>query len=142
MIQRVQTLFLLAASGLLFSLFFCKFTYNADIVIKYNEYLPFFIFTIITSGVSICSIFIFKDRMMQMRLCIYNMLILLAYQGWIIYKIFNRIEGTTFSTTAVFPIVAGILTFLALRYIGRDEATVQAANSIRRSAKRAAKRRS
>lgn len=135
MIQRVQTLFLLAASALLFSLFFCKFTYNADIVIKYNEYLPFFIFTILTSGISICSIFLYRNRMMQMRLCIYNMLVLIAYQGWIIYKLFNKIEGTTFSTSAVFPIVAAILTFLALRYIGRDEAAVQAANSIRRSRK-------
>jgi hypothetical protein len=37
-----------------------------------------------------------------------------------------------FSLTAVFPIVASVLTFLALRYISRDEAMIRAASRLRR----------
>lgn len=131
MIQRIQTLFLLVATGLLFSLFFNNFTYSTDIAVKYTQYTPFLIFTIVTSAASLLSVFLFKNRMLQMRLCIYNMLILIAYQGWIAYMFFTRIEETAFSMTAVFPIIAGILTFLAFRYIGRDEALVQSVNSLR-----------
>lgn len=132
MIQRIQTLFLLAASGLLFSLFFNDFAISPELTIQYIEYRPFFIFTLITFILSAAAIFLFKNRMLQMRFCIYNILILLGYQGWIAYKFFNRIEGTVFSVTAVFPIVAGILIFLAFRYIGRDEALVQSVNSLRK----------
>lgn len=132
MIQRIQTLFLFAAGGLLFSLFFNDFTYNADIAVKYTQYIPFLIFTIMTFVITIISAFLFKNRMLQMRFCIYNMLILIAYQGWIAYMFFTRIEGTAFSITAVFPIIAGILVFLAFRYIGRDEALVQSVNSLRK----------
>ncbi len=132
MIQRIQTLFLFAASGLLFSLFFNDFTYSQDMAVKYTEYRPFLIFTIVTFAISLITIFLFKNRILQMRLCIYNMLILLGYQGWIAYMFFTRIENAVFSVTAVFPIIAGIFTFLAFRYIGRDEALVQSVNSLRK----------
>jgi Domain of unknown function (DUF4293) len=132
MIQRIQTLFLLIATGLLFSLFFNEFTFSADITVKYTEYIPFLIFTIATFAASFISIFLYRHRMLQMRFCVYNMLILLGYQGWIAYKFFTKIEGTIFSITAVFPIVSCILIFLAFRYIGRDEALVQSMNSLRK----------
>lgn len=132
MIQRIQTLFLLIATGLLFSLFFNDFTFSTDITVKYTEYLPFLIFTIATFAASFISVFLYRHRMLQMRFCVYNMLILLGYQGWIAYMFFTRIEGTVFSITAVFPIVSFILIFLAFRYIGRDEALVQSMNSLRK----------
>ncbi|MEF9931675.1 MAG: DUF4293 domain-containing protein [Bacteroidales bacterium] len=132
MIQRIQTLFLLIASGLLFSLFYNDFTYSIDGAIQYIQYTPFLVFTVVTFIVSIISICLFKYRMLQMRTCVYNMLILIAYQAWIAYMFFTRIDGTAFSITAVFPIVAGILIFIAFRYIARDEALVQSVNSLRR----------
>lgn len=132
MIQRIQTLFLLGASSLLCSLFFNDFTFSPNLTIQYTEYRPFLIFTLVSFALSVITIFLFKNRMLQMRFCIYNILILLGYQGWIAYKFFTRIEDTIFSITAVFPIIAGILIFLAFRYIGRDEALVQSVNSLRK----------
>ena len=133
MIQRIQTLFLLCACGLVFSLFFARLIYAADYTISYTEYNPFLILTILTFIINIITIAMYRHRILQMRLCIYNILVLLGYQGWIAYLFFTREEGVAFSITAVFPIVAAILTFIAMRYIARDEALVQSINSLRKS---------
>jgi hypothetical protein len=39
--------------------------------------------------------------------------------------------GAIFSVTVAFPLIAAILTFLALRYIARDEAMIKALNRLR-----------
>ena len=70
--------------------------------------------------------------MIQMRFCIFNMILLIAYQVWIVIAISDFANESTFSITAVFPIIAGILIFLAFRNIARDEALVQSVNSLRK----------
>lgn len=132
MIQRIQTLFLFVASALLFSLFFSNFIIIDNSAIKYVEYKPFLIFTIATFALSFIPIFLFKKRMLQMRFCIFNMILLIAYQVWIEIAISDVAGQSTFSITAVFPIIAGILIFLAFRNIGKDEALVQSMNSLRK----------
>ena len=133
MIQRVQSLYLLASSGLLFSLFFRPLMRNldGDTVLKFTQYWPFLIFVIVTFVLSFFSIFIYKRRIQQMRICIYNMLVLLAFQGWIAYMYFTKMDGVVFTISAVFPIVAGIFVFMAFRKISEDEALVQGMNSLR-----------
>lgn len=140
MIQRIQTLYLFIASGLLFSMFFSKICFAPGMEpVHYTDYTPFVIFTIATFAVSFFTIFLFHHRMLQIRLSIFNILILLGYQGWIAFKFFTRDEGTAFSLTAVFPIVAAILVFTALRYIARDEAMVRSADTIRSIRKKSKK---
>lgn len=133
MIQRVQSLYLLASSGVLFSLFFREFTRDLDgiVVVRFSDYTPFLIFTIVTFALSFISIFMYRHRMKQMRVCVYNMLILAAYQAWIAYMFFTRVEGEVFTIATVFPLVALVLTFMAFRKIGHDEALVQSMNSLR-----------
>ena len=132
MIQRIQTLYLFIASGLLFSMFFSKICFAPGMEpVQYTDYTPFIIFIAATFAISLFTIFIFHHRMLQIRLCIFNILVLLGFQGWVAFKFFTREAGTAFSLTAVFPIVAAILVFTALRYIARDEAMVRSADSIR-----------
>ena len=133
MIQRIQSLYLLASSGLLFSMFFRPLMRDLDgnVLLKFSQYWPFLIFTIVTFVLSFFCIFIYKRRISQMRLCIYNMLVLIAYQIWIAYMFFTRVEGSVFTISAVFPIVAGIFVFMAFRKISEDEALVQSMNSLR-----------
>lgn len=140
MIQRVQTIYLLIASGLLFSLFFNNMATGEEVVLKYTGYLPFLVFTILTFLLSFGAIFLYKNRVLQMRLSIYNMLVLVAYQGWLAYKFFAEGEGLLFSTTTVFPIIAAVFVFLAFRGIKRDEELVQSANSLRTLSKNYKKR--
>ena len=98
---------------------------------KFTQYWPFLIFVIVTFVLSFFCIFIYKRRISQMRLCIYNMLVLFAFQAWIAYMFFTRLDGTVFTISAVFPIVAGIFVFMAFRKISEDEALVQSMNSLR-----------
>lgn len=133
MIQRIQTLFLLAASILLGSHFFSTMAFTTVEKVKYVEILPCLIFTVITTAIAILSISLYKQRILQIRLSIFNCILLVAYQAWLLYYFFSRPEGTVFSITAVFPIVAAVLSFTAMRYIARDEAMVLSASRLRKN---------
>ncbi len=132
MIQRVQTLYLLGTFSLLLSMFFSKFCYTpGSNPIEYTQYTPFLIMLIATTAICFFTIFLYRHRMIQIRLCTFNALVLLGFQGWLAYEFFTRPEGVAFSVTALFPAVCAILTVVALRFIARDEAVVRSANSIR-----------
>lgn len=133
MIQRIQTLYLLIVSGLIVSLFFSNLLYIGGEPVTYTEYTPFIALTAVSLLVALATIFLYRHRILQMRLCSYNSLILLGYQCWIAVLFFTRETGTAFSATAVFPLICIILTLIALRCIARDEALVQSANSLRKS---------
>lgn len=132
MIQRIQSAFLLAATSLLATLFFSPMAENLQESVKFTEVIPLLIFDIITTFVAFTTIFLYKNRMLQIRLSIFNTIMLLAFQGWIIYLFAIRPENTIFTINSVFPIIAAILTWLAIRYIGRDEALVKSVNRLRK----------
>ena len=136
MIQRIQTLFLLATVGLIIAILSSKVFYTAEYTVKYTEYTPYLVLSIATLFIAFFTIFMDHHRLFQIRLCIFNIILLLAFQGWIAYAFFTCEEGTIFSITAVFPIICVILTFTALRYIARDEALVRAASTLRNARKK------
>ncbi|MDD6103823.1 MAG: DUF4293 domain-containing protein [Bacteroidales bacterium] len=132
MIQRIQTLFLLAATGLLVAMFFIPMCYvdSEGSKIFYHEYMPLFSLLMVSAILSIINIFSYKNRLRQIRTCNLNSIILLGFQIYIAVLIFTRTE-MRFSITAVFPAVAAILTFIGMRYVARDEAMVRASSSLR-----------
>ncbi len=136
MIQRVQTLYLLLTFGLLISLFFNKLCYTpgAD-PIYYTDFVPFLILTIASAVIAFFTIFLYRHRMIQIRMSLFNAILLLCFQGWIGYAFFTREEGVAFSVSALFPVICAILTLVALKKIAQDEAMVRSANSIRRAKK-------
>lgn len=121
MIQRIQTLFLIIALGLMVTLFFTEF----------GTFYPFAILTGLSCLCLIATILCFKMRKIQIRLCIYNSLILLGLQIWMGAVYIKNMDSVPFGITTVFPIVCIILLVLAMRYIGRDEALVQSYNRLR-----------
>ena len=132
MIQRIQTLFLLAATALLTSLFFVTIARSQVEAVKLVQIIPLLVFNVITIALSFISIFLYKKRILQLRLTILNSIILIGYQSWIVYLFIIRPDGSAFTTPAVFPIIAAILSWLAFRYIARDEAMVRAADRLRK----------
>lgn len=140
MIQRIQTLFLLATLGLVIAILSSKAFYTAEYTVKYTEYTPYLVLSIATLIITFFTIFMYHHRMFQIRLCIFNTIVFIAFQCWIAYAFFTCEPGTVFSITAVFPAVCAILTFMALRYIARDEAMVRASNSLRNIEKRSRKK--
>ncbi len=142
MIQRKQTLFLLAVAIIAISLFFVPlFNYNGDTHSGTfnlttsegvsNVYYPIII-NIIVLILSIGLIFLYKNRVLQYKLStllalfnvfITGLLFILPFQA-----ILTEIEVTFW---AFLPIISAVFAFLAGHFIKKDEQLVRSADRIR-----------
>lgn len=145
--QRFQTLLLLVCAGLLVSMFSADMCYVmvsdagdtpgelTRYAIKFVNRSQFIIFTFVTMALCVIAIFYYKARILQIRICIINILLLLAYQIWILVYFFEFKKIYTFTVPALFPFVCIVLLLIAIRYIWRDESEVIAYNIIRKNKK-------
>ena len=145
--QRFQTLLLLICAGLLISMFSADMCYvmvpgegdaSGELTryaIKFVNRSQFIIFTFVTMVLSVIAIFYYKARLLQIRICIIDILLLLAYQIWILVYYFQFKSVYTFTVPTLFPLVCIILLLLAIRYIWRDESEVIAYHILRKSKK-------
>lgn len=151
MIQRIQSVYLLAAVVVLLMILVLpiatlvnaqsdSFTYlfygivNSEGQIALQAF-PLATLLVIMPIISLISIFLYKKRILQMRLCIYNILLMLGSIGLILFYSFqaknNLFTETIFSFPIVLPVVAAILTYLAFRGIRKDEILVKSIDRIR-----------
>jgi hypothetical protein len=89
----------------------------------------------LTALIPAISLFLYKKRILQMRFNIFNSILLVALQGFIIYHIIQFAqEATTFKFTiqSIFPVVSLILSILAIRNILKDELLIKSLNRIRK----------
>lgn len=97
---------------------------------------PLFVVLLLSSALGFCSIFLYRNRMLQARICIFNMLLLV---GWyVLFAVYSQVVGYSESQSAFavllpasFPAVAVILYFMARKSIIKDEKLVRAADRIR-----------
>lgn len=97
---------------------------------------PLFVVLLLSSALGFCSIFLYRNRMLQARICIFNMLLLV---GWyVLFAVYAQVVGYSESQAAFavllpasFPAVAVILYFMARKSIIKDEKLVRAADRIR-----------
>ena len=125
--QRIQTLYLFLATGLVVSLFFC--TKAGDI--PYTEYWPYLVLLIVTGFLQVMALTTYKHRVFQMRTAVLSAIILVGLQGWLVYDFISTHNNPVFHISAVFPVVAVILDFLAARSILADELLVRSADRLR-----------
>ncbi len=153
MIQRIQSIYLLIAFAFGLSMFFTnqiEFIADTTYVLNFNginaveatettksiSTIALSILLFLTPVVSLVTIFLFKKRMIQIRLCAANIGLLIGttaltyYFGTVGLKALNA-QSLTYSVTMVFPIAGAILNFLAIRAIGKDEALVRSMDRIR-----------
>ncbi len=154
MIQRIQTLYLLGVTLLIAFFFFVPFaTYTVEPqMVKYlfmasglvseggnaesiYKTWPLLALLIVVFAMPFITIFLYKRRMLQIRLCILNTVLLLGMQGLLYYyvKAVSKLlpAATNYSLVFIFPLVSAILTFLALRAIAKDEALVRSLERLR-----------
>jgi len=155
MIQRIQSLYLLIATLITGSLFFLTLAEMATMdklyelnwrgiyLIEAGEspqlIIPAWalsILTILATCVSLITIFLFKKRMVQIRLCSLNLGLLLGLSGMIFYmgKTASNELGASelaFKVALVLPLIAMVFVYLAMRAIGKDEALVRSMDRIR-----------
>ena len=149
MIQRIQSVYLLVVTILMV---ICMCNPVGSIVASTNEISEFgnlfiilpdgtkdystwalFIILLIVAGLSLGTIFLFKKRMLQIRLAIFSIVMMVGYYLALLAYIFLLAEDTTFSAswTVCLPLVGIILNWLAIRAIGADEALVRAYDRLR-----------
>ncbi len=154
MIQRIQTVYLLIAEMLIGALFFVPFAdiaskdgsiYRFDIKGIYLEAvqkpeiiyssLPLVILWAVSLILILATIFLFRNRILQMRLSTINIFILLGLGGLIYYYVWSvaKILSGVYSLTIylLFPVIAAILIYLAIKAIGKDELLVRSIDRIR-----------
>ena len=89
-------------------------------------------------GVALGTIFLYRNRMLQVRMTIFNSVLLVGYYvafGVFWYVLKERLDVTGFQVgwALCLPAVCIILNYLAFRAIYRDEVMVKAADRLRPS---------
>lgn len=149
MIQRIQSIYLLVVTILMVV---CLCSSIGSIVASTNEistfgnlcitlpdgtkdYSPWALFAIllIVAGLSFGTIFLFKKRMLQIRLTIFSSIMLIGYYITLIAYIFMLAEDASFTPSWIIclPFIGIVLNWLAIRAIGADEALVKAYDRLR-----------
>nr|WP_319569688.1 DUF4293 domain-containing protein [uncultured Draconibacterium sp.] len=147
MIQRIQTLFMLAAGMLIGSLFLQKFAdiivsdqlhiFNAFGIFKDEELLysglPLMILIGIIAVLHIVAIFLYKKRILQIRILGFTIILMLGLFGLFFYFTYASFEEVkvAFKVAVALPLASIILDWLAIRAIGKDEALVRSLDRIR-----------
>lgn len=151
MIQRIQSVYLLLAFilvGLLFLFPFTTFvaggTYQLLLrgIISLNQEIanirqPYWLSGLgaIVSILILATIFLYKNRKLQMYLCFTAIVLLLALNGsmYLIsqkYQVFLNAE-INYKFTVILPLVSAILVFLAYLSIKKDERLVRSLDRLR-----------
>ena len=152
MIQRIQTLFLLLALVCMAIFYFVPFgsleltteagisdvpmgLYGVDFGEEHYSTLPLLIllsFVVLTLNLTK---FLFKHRILKMRICVFNLILALGCSGLAFFFLYQASEkfATNYSTSilVVLPIVAAIFIALAIRGIAKDEALIRSIDRIR-----------
>ncbi len=151
MIQRIQSIYLvLAEVAILVTLLFPL----GNLVDAQGDALEYLFYGVQSAGGSlmmktypvafilisilvlvVVSMFLYKKRILQMRICIFNIILMVGSLVLIWYysrqseKLLNA--EMFFALTVVMPLVAAILTYLAFRGIQKDELLIRSIDRIR-----------
>lgn len=150
-IQRIQSLYLFLVTILLVVAAFlpvgffvddvkevCKFTpLYIDIPGSGRSYAVFgmFVILMLSVAVSFLTIFLYKKIILQIRLSIFNIILLVGYHfaflaSWLMVKdgLYSKLE---LNWAVALPIVCIILVVMAIRAMSKDDKLLKSVNSMR-----------
>jgi len=157
MIQRIQSLFLLAASACLLLLLHGGFKFgaldqDAPVVLEaaastsfsdgkftVDDYLILLLLTIAGGIIALATIFLFKKRKLQISLTKTFVFIVLLLNGlgfYLMYKDLGIVQenvevGFAVKPGSFLPLIAIVLGYFAMRYIQKDEKLVKSMDRLR-----------
>ncbi len=155
MIQRIQTLYLLLAAVLMSLTLFLPLAtiwqggneiiikaWFADGTVGFKAPLPLYLGIILSVATALpfVTIFLYKKRMTQIRLCVSEIVLLLGSVAFIALYCYRMCDvlaelmqelNFTLGFAALMPVVAIIPMVLAIRGIAKDEALVRSLDRIR-----------
>ena len=118
--QRIQTLYFGIATALIFSMFFCIFATiigpdGTELTIRYSEKMPYLVLMIMLITAHIAATASFKAFFLQARVGVIAGLLAIGFQVWLGLDILINRHDMSFSFTALFPLVAAFLDFIAAK---------------------------
>ena len=153
MIQRIQTVYLLIIVALTIAvlflplavlqsgdqLFFFDATGISTMAAQPELVYPTWALFALAAAISILAlltIFVFKKRILQMRLCVFNGILMLGFYGLFAFFFWSLKGQMAFVSVSLkialsFPLISLILDYLAIRNIGADEALVRSLDRLR-----------
>lgn len=151
MIQRIQTVYLLIVAVLSVVMMFLpvgsfvgadysvppvEFTNLAVITADGTaDYAPWALFVLLVAitVIAAITIFLYKKRMLQIRLTVFNCVLLVGYYATLITFVFMLKGDCRYvpSWSVCLPFVSLVLSWLAIRAIGKDEMLVKAYERLR-----------
>ncbi len=155
MIQRIQTLYLLVAVGLMILMLFmdlAEITALDGSIYRFGSgglsrmdgegwtlvsgAIPLMVLVLAIGLLMLLTIFLFRNRRLQMRICVYSIILefgLIGLGYFYFYLAFRDIQAEqyTFLFPVIIPVIAIILLYLASRGIRKDEILVRSIDKIR-----------
>lgn len=108
---------------------------NAFQISNGEQIIPLTILISLIIFITLITLFLFKKRILQIRLIIINIILMLGLIGLIYFYVYQikqfGIYKSHFQFPCLYPIISLILSYLAIRSIGRDEALVRSIDRIR-----------
>lgn len=135
--QRLQTLYLAVATGLVVALFFSIKAFAlgpGGVHAEEYTYVQNFSYAVLLGVITVLqllALFTFNHRVFQMRTATLSAIVLVALQAWLVFDWVSCADGLVFRYTIVFPIVAVILDAMAIRLIVRDQLLVESITRLR-----------
>ena len=134
--KRIQTLYLGIATALILSMFFVNFATiigpaGEELNIAYREKLPYLGMLIMLITAQIAATASFKVPFLQARVAMIAALMSTGFQVWLAVDILRFLNEMTFHITALFPLAAAVLNFMAAKRALVDEMTITAFKSLR-----------
>lgn len=151
MIQRIQSIYLLlAAISLVVSLCIPIGYYvneegivmgvfkSLGVTTSDNTFIStwgLFALSLLSALIQVCTIFLFRNRILQIRMSIFSMLVIVGY--YIAFLVFTSVLKEKFDATfqlgwsLCLPLISIILTWLAFHAIRHDEELVKATDRLR-----------
>mgnify|MGYP006303265229 FL=1 len=154
MIQRIQTLFLFLAAVAIGDMFFFPFaemiTLKGEIYMfwfdglrpaeqnipgVFVDTLPLIILMGLSGIIPLINIFLYKKRVLQMRLCIFDILLmagLLGLEYFYLDHARDLVDATIhYNFPVILPVAGIILLYLAFRGIRKDELLIKSIDRLR-----------
>lgn len=151
MLQRIQSVFLLLASAFMLVASvtpLATFLYNGEEVVfeamgiyksgtLTDSTWGLFVLGAVSSILALVTVFLYKNRILQIRFSVINSIIMVGFYlffGYLVYRL-NPSGDLVFRKIGVgiiMPAISLILSYLAIRRIGADEALVRSLNRLRK----------
>ena len=134
--KRIQTLYLSISTVLILSMFFCKFATiigptGEELSIGYHEKLPYLVMLIMLFTAHVAATASFKAPFLQARVAMIASLMSIGFQIWLAVDIIRFFNEMTFHITALFPLAAATLNFMAAKRALVEEMTITAVKSLK-----------